>query len=30
MELDVRYNPVEGAAGGWEGQDFIRVEDKDE
>ncbi|XP_051932224.1 fer-1-like protein 4 [Hippocampus zosterae] len=30
VELDVRYNPVEGAAGGWEGQDFIRVEDKDE
>ncbi|XP_019716010.1 fer-1-like protein 4 [Hippocampus comes] len=30
VELDVRYNPVEGAAGGWEGQDFIRVEDKDD
>nr|XP_057911615.1 fer-1-like protein 4 isoform X1 [Doryrhamphus excisus] len=27
-ELDIRYHPVEGAAGGWEGQDF--VEQKDE
>ncbi|XP_061641783.1 fer-1-like protein 4 isoform X2 [Phyllopteryx taeniolatus] len=27
VELDVRYHPVEGAAGGWDGQDFIRVED---
>ncbi|XP_061689432.1 fer-1-like protein 4 isoform X2 [Syngnathoides biaculeatus] len=27
VELDVHYHPVEGAAGGWDGQDFIRVED---
>ncbi|XP_077434597.1 fer-1-like protein 4 isoform X2 [Vanacampus margaritifer] len=30
VELDVRYNPVEGAAGGWEGRDFIRADDEDE
>ncbi|XP_077384701.1 fer-1-like protein 4 isoform X2 [Festucalex cinctus] len=30
VELDVRYNPAEGAAGGWEGRDFVRVDDQDE
>ncbi|XP_070758115.1 fer-1-like protein 4 [Enoplosus armatus] len=30
IELDIRYNPVEGTAGGWEGHDFLKVEDKDE
>ncbi|XP_057703030.1 fer-1-like protein 4 isoform X2 [Corythoichthys intestinalis] len=30
VELDVRYLPLEGAAGGWEGQDFVRVEDEDQ
>ncbi|KAM9800773.1 fer-1-like protein 4 isoform 1-T1 [Syngnathus typhle] len=28
VELDVHYNPVEGTAGGWEGQDFISVGDQ--
>ncbi|KAI9549079.1 hypothetical protein NQZ68_003614 [Dissostichus eleginoides] len=30
IELDIRYHPVEGAAGSWEGLDFIKVEDQDE
>ncbi|KAM9860161.1 fer-1-like protein 4 [Aulostomus maculatus] len=30
IELDVRYHPVEGVAGNWEGQDFLKVEDQDE
>ncbi|XP_042350061.1 fer-1-like protein 4 [Plectropomus leopardus] len=30
IELDIRYHPVEGTAGGWEGQDFLKVEDKDD
>ncbi|XP_051271745.1 fer-1-like protein 4 [Dicentrarchus labrax] len=30
IELDIRYHPVEGAAGSWEGHDFLRVEDNDE
>ncbi|XP_034725482.1 fer-1-like protein 4 [Etheostoma cragini] len=30
IELDVRYHPVEGAAGSWEGLDFLKVEDTDE
>ncbi|XP_075881234.1 fer-1-like protein 4 isoform X2 [Nelusetta ayraudi] len=27
VELDIRYNPVEGTAGSWRVQDFIRAED---
>uniref|UniRef100_A0A4W6CNI3 Fer-1 like family member 4 n=1 Tax=Lates calcarifer TaxID=8187 RepID=A0A4W6CNI3_LATCA len=31
VELDIRYHPVEGTAGSWEGHDFLGVEDeKDE
>ncbi|XP_077458122.1 fer-1-like protein 4 [Stigmatopora argus] len=30
VELDIRYHPVEGAAGGWESQDFVRVDDGDQ
>ncbi|XP_059184867.1 fer-1-like protein 4 [Centropristis striata] len=30
IELDIRYHPVEGAAGGWEGLDFLKVQDNDE
>ncbi|XP_033995078.1 fer-1-like protein 4 isoform X1 [Trematomus bernacchii] len=30
IELDIRYHPVEGTAGSWEGLDFIQVEDQDE
>lgn len=30
IELDIRYHPVQGAAGNWDGQDFIRLEDKDD
>ncbi|XP_039653756.1 fer-1-like protein 4 [Perca fluviatilis] len=30
VELDVRYHPVEGTAGSWEGLDFLKVEDTDE
>ncbi|XP_028262078.1 fer-1-like protein 4 [Parambassis ranga] len=30
IELDIRFHPVEGAAGRWEGHDFLKVEDKDE
>ncbi|XP_034548431.1 fer-1-like protein 4 [Notolabrus celidotus] len=30
IELDIRYHPLEGTAGGWEGGDFLKVEDKDE
>ncbi|GLD58097.1 copine-1-like isoform X2, partial [Lates japonicus] len=31
IELDIRYHPVEGTAGSWEGHDFLGVEDeKDE
>ncbi|KAG5274443.1 hypothetical protein AALO_G00136370 [Alosa alosa] len=30
VELDVRYHPVQGAAGGWESADFLSVEDADE
>ncbi|KAM7401688.1 hypothetical protein PAMP_016984 [Pampus punctatissimus] len=30
VELDIRYNPVEGTAGSWDGLDFLKVEDKDE
>ncbi|XP_039972477.1 fer-1-like protein 4 [Xiphias gladius] len=30
IELDIRYHPVEGTAGSWEGIDFLRVEDSDE
>uniref|UniRef100_A0AAV2MM10 C2 domain-containing protein n=1 Tax=Knipowitschia caucasica TaxID=637954 RepID=A0AAV2MM10_KNICA len=29
IELDIRYHPVQGAAGNWDGQDF-RLEDKDD
>ncbi|XP_056293793.1 fer-1-like protein 4 [Pseudoliparis swirei] len=30
IELDIRYHPVEGVAGSWEGGDFLKVEDKDD
>ncbi|KAK7899448.1 hypothetical protein WMY93_020301 [Mugilogobius chulae] len=30
IELDIRYHPVQGAAGNWDGDDFIRQEDQDE
>ncbi|KAM8756787.1 fer-1-like protein 4 [Acanthopagrus schlegelii] len=30
IELDIRYHPVEGAAGSWDGLDFLKVEDEDE
>ncbi|XP_068450759.1 fer-1-like protein 4 isoform X2 [Clinocottus analis] len=30
IELDIRYHPVEGAAGSWEGLDFLKGEDNDE
>ncbi|XP_037303839.1 fer-1-like protein 4 [Pungitius pungitius] len=30
IELDIRYHPVEGTAGSWEGLDFLQVEDNDE
>ncbi|KAM9758875.1 fer-1-like protein 4 [Menidia menidia] len=30
VELDIRFHPVEGAAGRWDGHDFLRVEDNDE
>ncbi|XP_017548337.1 fer-1-like protein 4 [Pygocentrus nattereri] len=30
VELDVRYNPVQGAAGDWSSEDFTRLEDNDE
>ncbi|KAJ7998679.1 hypothetical protein DPEC_G00207380 [Dallia pectoralis] len=30
IELDVRYHPVQGAAGGWEGEEFLNVEDDDD
>ncbi|XP_047438117.1 fer-1-like protein 4 [Mugil cephalus] len=30
IELDIRYHPLEGTAGQWEGLDFLKVEDKDE
>ncbi|XP_029946768.1 fer-1-like protein 4 [Salarias fasciatus] len=30
IELDIRYHPIEGAAGPWDGLDFLKVEDKDE
>ncbi|XP_034389646.1 fer-1-like protein 4 [Cyclopterus lumpus] len=30
IELDIRYHPVEGAAGSWEGRDFLKVEHEDE
>ncbi|XP_063071629.1 fer-1-like protein 4 [Engraulis encrasicolus] len=29
VELDVRYHPVQGAAGGWESADFLTVEEAD-
>uniref|UniRef100_A0A3P8YYU0 C2 domain-containing protein n=1 Tax=Esox lucius TaxID=8010 RepID=A0A3P8YYU0_ESOLU len=29
IELDVRYHPVQGAAGRWEGEEFLNVEDDD-
>ncbi|XP_061731426.1 fer-1-like protein 4 isoform X1 [Nerophis ophidion] len=29
-ELDIRYHPLEGAAGGWEGRDFVKEEDQDQ
>lgn len=28
--MDIRYQPVEGTAGSWDGLDFLRVEDNDE
>ncbi|XP_072296115.1 fer-1-like protein 4 [Eucyclogobius newberryi] len=30
IELDIRYHPVQGAAGNWDGQDFIRLDDIDD
>lgn len=30
VELDVRYHPVQGAAGDWTSEDFLKVEDSDE
>ncbi|XP_040889705.1 fer-1-like protein 4 [Toxotes jaculatrix] len=30
VELDIRFHPVEGTAGSWEGLDFLSVEDSDE
>ncbi|XP_017286969.1 fer-1-like protein 4 [Kryptolebias marmoratus] len=30
IELDIRFHPVEGTAGHWEGLDFLSVEDNDE
>ncbi|XP_069567394.1 fer-1-like protein 4 [Brachyistius frenatus] len=30
IELEICFNPVEGTAGGWEGKDFLKVQDKDE
>ncbi|XP_033829845.1 fer-1-like protein 4 [Periophthalmus magnuspinnatus] len=30
IELDIRYHLVQGAAGNWDGQDFIRQEDTDD
>ncbi|XP_023271889.1 fer-1-like protein 4 [Seriola lalandi dorsalis] len=30
IEVDIRYQPVEGTAGRWEGLDFLKVEDNDE
>uniref|UniRef100_A0A8D0AGF7 Fer-1 like family member 4 n=1 Tax=Sander lucioperca TaxID=283035 RepID=A0A8D0AGF7_SANLU len=30
IELDVRYHPVEGSAGSWEGLDFLKVENTDD
>ncbi|KAM6927320.1 LOW QUALITY PROTEIN: fer-1-like protein 4 [Xenentodon cancila] len=30
IELDIRFHPVEGAAGHWDGLDFLAVEDNDE
>uniref|UniRef100_A0A8C1QFE8 Fer-1 like family member 4 n=1 Tax=Cyprinus carpio TaxID=7962 RepID=A0A8C1QFE8_CYPCA len=29
IELEVKYNPLQGAAGGWESDDFIREQDTD-
>uniref|UniRef100_A0A9J8AXH0 Fer-1 like family member 4 n=1 Tax=Cyprinus carpio carpio TaxID=630221 RepID=A0A9J8AXH0_CYPCA len=29
IELEVKYNPLQGAAGGWDGGDFIREQDTD-
>nr|XP_017213881.1 fer-1-like protein 4 [Danio rerio] len=29
IELEVKYSPLQGAAGGWDSQDFIREEDSD-
>ncbi|KAK3536663.1 hypothetical protein QTP86_015460, partial [Hemibagrus guttatus] len=30
VELDVRYQPVQGAAGDWTSEDFLKLEDSDE
>uniref|UniRef100_A0A3Q1JTB7 C2 domain-containing protein n=1 Tax=Anabas testudineus TaxID=64144 RepID=A0A3Q1JTB7_ANATE len=30
IELEVHYHPLEGTAGGWEGLDFLAVEDDDD
>ncbi|MED6232819.1 hypothetical protein ATANTOWER_002859 [Ataeniobius toweri] len=30
IELDIRFHPLEGIAGHWEGMDFLEVEDSDE
>ncbi|XP_065097285.1 fer-1-like protein 4 isoform X2 [Paramisgurnus dabryanus] len=30
IELEVRYNPLQGAAGGWDSEDFLRIEEADD
>lgn len=30
VELDIRYHPVEGAAGSWDGLDFLIDEDNND
>uniref|UniRef100_A0A8C6SU99 Fer-1 like family member 4 n=1 Tax=Neogobius melanostomus TaxID=47308 RepID=A0A8C6SU99_9GOBI len=30
IELDIRYHPVQGAAGNWDDQEFIQLEDEDD
>ncbi|XP_057217290.1 fer-1-like protein 4 isoform X2 [Triplophysa rosa] len=30
IELEVKYHPLQGAAGGWDSEDFLRTEDSDD
>ncbi|XP_073325341.1 fer-1-like protein 4 [Pagrus major] len=30
IELDIRYHPVEGTAGSWDGLDFLKVEEEED